>query len=80
MIFGLPVSLFALMMMAILGSLMVIIFSFSFAMVILVFLLNACLYIGLLRITNNPHLLQVSKVFPKVISAKRSSLLGYEQD
>jgi len=80
MIFGLPVSLFALMMMAILGSLMVIIFSFSLAMVLLVFLLNTGLYFGLLRITTNPNLLQVSKVFPKVISAKRSSLLGYEQD
>jgi len=80
MIFGLPVSFFALMMMSILGSLLVIIFSFSFAVVLVVCLLNIGLYLCLLRITTNPQLLQVSKVFPKVISAKRSLLLGYDQD
>ena len=80
MIFGLPVSLFALMMAAVLGSLMVIIFSFSFVMVILVFLLNAGLYICLLRVSNKQNLLQVSKVFPKVISSKRSSFISYGQD
>ena len=41
LIWGLPISLFALMMVAVIASLLVIIFSFSFAVVISVFILNA---------------------------------------
>jgi hypothetical protein len=40
LIWGLPISLFALMMVAVIASLLVIIFSFSFAVVISVFILN----------------------------------------
>jgi hypothetical protein len=77
-IFGLPLSLFALMMMSILGSLMIIIFSFSFIMIIGVMVFNAALYIALIRISNNPQLFQVTKVFPKIISNKRNTGLHYE--
>lgn len=79
-IFGLPISLFALMMMSILGSLMVIIFSFSFGMIISVAIFNAALYVALTRITNNPQLFQTAKAFPKIISNKRNSGFDYEQD
>ncbi len=79
-IFGLPISLFALMMMSILASLMVIIFSFSFGMIISVAIFNAALYIALTRITNNPQLFQLAKAFPKIISNKRNSGIDYEQD
>ncbi|KKN82541.1 hypothetical protein LCGC14_0308370 [marine sediment metagenome] len=79
-IFGLPISLFALMMMSVLASLMVIIFSFSFGMIIGVAIFNAALYIALTRITNNPQLFQLAKAFPKIISNKRNSGIHYEQD
>ncbi|MDT0651778.1 hypothetical protein, partial [Autumnicola edwardsiae] len=55
-IFGLPLSLFALMIISILASLLVIIFSFSFGIIISVFVLNSALYIALTRITSNPQL------------------------
>ncbi|OBX24696.1 hypothetical protein LX77_03625 [Gelidibacter algens] len=79
-IFGLPISLFALMMVAILGSLLVIIFSFSFALIISILIFNAALYIGLIRITNNPQLFQLAKAFPSIISNKRNSGFDYGQD
>ncbi|MCM4160865.1 hypothetical protein FHG64_17745 [Antarcticibacterium flavum] len=80
MIFGLSLPLFALLMIAVIASLLVIIFSFSFTVVISVFVLNAVLYICLLRFSANSQLFQVAPVFPKIISAKKSSLLDYEQD
>jgi len=78
MIFGLPLSLFALMMIAIIASLLVIIFSFSFGIIIGVLGFNATLYMGLSKFAHNPQLLQFSKVFPKIISNKKSSALQYE--
>ncbi|MCK0145280.1 hypothetical protein MWU78_06465 [Arenibacter sp. F26102] len=77
-IFGLPISLFALLMMSILASLMVIIFSFSFGMIIGIMIFNAALYVVLTQITNNPQLFQTGKVFPRIISNKRNSGLDYE--
>jgi len=79
-IFGLPISLFALMMASILGSLLIIIFSFSFGMIIGILIFNAALYVALTRITNNPQLFQMARVFPQIISNKRNSGFDYEQD
>jgi len=79
-IFGLPVSLFALMMVSILTSLLVIIFSFSFGMIVGIMIFNAVLYVALTRITNNPQLFQMTKAFPRIISNKRNSGFDYEQD
>ena len=79
-IFGLPISLFALMMVSILASLLIIIFSFSFGIIIGVLVFNAALYIALTRITHNPQIFQMAKVFPRIISNKRNSELHYEQD
>ncbi|MBD1262016.1 hypothetical protein HZY62_15545 [Maribacter polysiphoniae] len=80
MIFGLPVSLFALMMIAIIASLLVITFSFGFGIIIGALVFNSFLYIGLTKFAQNLKLLQFSKVFPKIISIKKSSELHYEQD
>ena len=76
-IMGLPISLFALMMTAVIGSLLFIIFSFSFSVIIGVFVFNAGLYIALTHITKNPHLFHFKKVFPKTISNKKISHLNY---
>ena len=79
-IFGLPISLFALQMVAILASLLVIIFSFSFVMIIFILIFNAGLYITLTRINQNPQLFQMTKPFPRIISNKRHTGFDYEQD
>ena len=79
-IFGLPVSLFALMMASILASLLIIIFSFSFGIIIGVLVFNAALYVALTKITHNSQLFQIAKAFPRIISNKRNSGFDYEQD
>ena len=79
-IMGLPISLFALMMTAVIGSLLFIIFSFSFAVIISVFVLNATLYVALTHITKHPALLYFKKVFPQTISNKKLSQLRYEKN
>ena len=79
-IFGLPISLFALMMVSILASLLIIIFSFSFGIIIGILVFNAALYVALTRITRNPQHFQMAKAFPKIISNKRNSGFDYEQD
>lgn len=75
---GLPISLFALMMTALIGSLLFIIFSFSFSVIIGVFLFNGILYIALTHFTKHPSLLHFKKVFPQTISNKKQSQLYYE--
>jgi hypothetical protein len=80
LIWGLPISLFALMMVAVIASLLVIIFSFSFAVVISVFILNAGLYISLTQIANISRYFEFTSVFPKNITNKKSSLFNYDQD
>jgi len=79
-IMGLPISLFALMMTVVIGSLLFIIFSFSFAVIISVFVFNATLFVVLTHITKNPALLQFQKVFPQTISNKKESQLIYEEN
>ena len=76
-IMGLPISLFALMMTAVIGSLLFIIFSFSFSVIIGVFVFNAALYIALTHFTKNPSLLHFQRVFPEAISNKKTSPLYY---
>ncbi|MCR9229346.1 MAG: hypothetical protein NXH90_18150 [Flavobacteriaceae bacterium] len=77
-IMGLPISLFALMMTSVIGSLLFIIFSFSFFVIISVFLFNGGLYVVLTQLTKHPALLHFKKVFPTTISNKRESQLQYE--
>lgn len=77
-IMGLPISLFALMMTCVIGSLLFIIFSFSFSVIIGVFIINAMLYVALTNLTKNPALLHFKKVFPQSISNKNESQLYYE--
>ena len=79
-IMGLPISLFALMMTVVIGSLLFIIFSFSFTVIISVFLLNGILYIALTHITKNPALMHIKRVFPQTISNKKGSRLHYEEN
>nr|WP_252737097.1 hypothetical protein [Zobellia galactanivorans] len=78
LIFGLPISLFALQMIAILASLMVIIFSFGLSIIAVVSVLNIGLYILLLRLAQGTRLTLQLNPFPKTISNKKSPVLYYE--
>lgn len=77
-IYGLPLGFFALMMLSIIGSLLVIIFSFSLGLIISAVLLNLSLYFFLIRISLHPQLLNYQRVFPGMISNKNYSGLVYE--
>ncbi len=78
LIFGLPVSLFALQMLGVIGSLLVVIFSFDLILVIGAVAVNLTLYFVLLKLTHQPHLLHFAKVFPSAISNKKTTALHYE--
>lgn len=78
MLMGLPVALFALMMTLVIASLLLIIFSFRFSVIIAVCLINIGLYLTLTHVTKNPSLLHFRRVFPKAISTKKTSHLHYE--
>ncbi len=78
LIFGLPVSLFALQMAAVIGSLLVVIFSFSFLLVLGAIGINLMCYVVLLKLTHQPYLLYLQKVFPTAISNKKTTAFHYE--
>ncbi|WP_339335114.1 MULTISPECIES: hypothetical protein [unclassified Croceitalea] len=65
-------------MVGIIGSLLVVIFSFSFGLVIGAMVLNGGLYVVLLKLSNEPQLLNRTNVLPKAISNKKTSALCYE--
>ena len=79
-IMGLPITLFALMMISVIGSLLFIIFSFSFSVIIGVFVLNGILYVVMTNLVKNPALLHLKKVFPLTISNKKATHLNYEEN
>ena len=68
---GLPVSLFALQMVSVIGSLLVIIFSFRLGVIVGLLLFNALLYGALLQWVKKPFKLKVVKTFPRTISLKQ---------
>ena len=74
MLMGLPLALFAILIIAIIASLLIIIFSFSFWVIIIVFIGNAALYIALTHITKNSALLHFQKVFPTTVSNKKACI------
>jgi len=79
-IMGLPISLFALMMTSVISSLLLIIFSFSFTVIVSVFLWNGAVYTVLTRLTKNPALMHIKKVFPQTVSNKKQTGLSYEKN
>lgn len=78
MIYGLPVPFFGLMVLILIGSLLVIIFSFGIGSVAGAVIFNSSSYLFLTRLSKNPHLLRRGSVFPKVISNKKCSGLSDE--
>ncbi|TNJ46247.1 hypothetical protein KFZ70_09190 [Tamlana fucoidanivorans] len=74
MIMGLPISWFALQMTSVIGSLLLIIFSFSLWIIVMVFLFNGGLFLALTQLTKHPSLLHFKRVFPKTLSNKKMGL------
>lgn len=75
MIWGLPISLFTLMMLSILASLLVTIFSFGLWAILLSSVWNATLYVILTKIANNVLTPDFGSVFPRIVSNKQKNLL-----
>ena len=80
LIWGLPISLFALFMVSVIASLLIIIFSFGLLMILTLFLWNMGLFIGLNKMNVNPHLFNFRKVFPKSISNKKDNILNHVEN
>ncbi|WP_422350907.1 hypothetical protein [Flagellimonas sp.] len=78
MIFGLPISLFALMMVSVICSLLIIIFSFNLSVIVGLLLFNALLFGALSQWVNRPGTFHIQNVFPQGISNKRISHLSHE--
>ncbi|MHA7830165.1 MAG: hypothetical protein ACX93O_03635 [Flagellimonas sp.] len=79
MIMGLPISLFALMMVSVICSLLIVIFSFHFGVIVGLLLFNALLYGALGRWVKRPFGITAGKTFPERISNKRLSPLSHVQ-
>lgn len=77
---GLPISLFTLMIVSVIGSFLIIIFSFSLGIILSVSVFNIVLYVVLTYMLRQPQLAQMQKVFPKTISNKKLSPVSYEED
>lgn len=77
LIWGLPISLFALLMVSVVGSLMIIIFSFSMLTISALFIWNAALFIGLNKMNSGSIKWTIRKVFPKSISNKKDNILNH---
>lgn len=75
---GLPISLFVLMMVSVICTLLIIIFSFNLSVIVALLLFNALLFGALTHWVNKPDMLHINKVFPHLISNKRISSLYHE--
>lgn len=80
MIMGLPITLFALMMVSVICSLLIVIFSFHVGVIVGLLLFNVLLYAALGRWVRKPFSINVVNVFPSAISNKPLSPLSHVQD
>lgn len=79
-IYGLSIRSFTLMMFSIILSLLVIIFSFHLSILLSLVGWNSLLYLILIRLSQNPDLLHFRRVFPKMLTNKKNTLLYYENE
>ncbi|WP_421803953.1 hypothetical protein [Flagellimonas sp.] len=77
MIMGLSISLFALMMVSIISSLLIIIFSFNFSVIVGLLLFNALLYGALVRWVRKPFHVRRVRTYPMTISLKQLNPIDY---
>ena len=77
---GLSITFFAIMMTSVIGSLILIIFSFNLPIIVSTIIFNILLFSALTYCNNNPQIFHLKKVLPNTISNKRESFLDYEED
>ena len=80
LIFGLPVTLFALQMVVLICSFLIVIFSFGLTTVLGSAVANIGMYTGLLKLTRSPQFFSPKRVLPKSISNQLYTELIYEAD
>lgn len=80
MVLGLPLSYFALLMVSVIASLLVVIFSFGLGVIVFVIFWNCAVFIALSRLSGHTGLFDRGGVLPSSISNKRQSRMGYEED
>ena len=78
MVMGLSISLFGLMMVSVIGSFLIIIFSFHFSVIVGLLLFNVLLYGALLQWVKKPFQFKMAQTFPKTISLKQLNPIEYE--
>ena len=78
MIMGLPITLFALMMVSVICSLLIVIFSFHVGVIVGLLLFNVLLYGALLQWVKKPFQFKMAQTFPKTISLKQLNPIEYE--
>ena len=74
LIFGLPLTLFAIQMVSVITSLLMIIFSFRVLLIFLILFWNLGLYFVLLRYQNSLFQIGAGKIFPGLISNRKPGL------
>lgn len=76
LIFGLPLAYFAMLMMAVVASLITVIFSLDLVLLFVAALGNALFYGLLLKLAGDPGLLHMGPSFPVGISNKKITFHG----
>ncbi len=74
---GLPISQFAIIMVSVIGSLLVIIFSFGLGVVVTAMVFNSILYGAMTQFAQRRSPIQLQKTFPNTISNKKTSPFNY---
>lgn len=74
LIFGLPLTAFAIQMTSVIGSLLMIIFSFKVFLIFLILFWNLGLYIVLLHYRQKLSQIGTPKAFPGLISNRKPGL------
>lgn len=80
LIMGLPLLLFAIQIVFLVISLLVLIFAFSFLSILITIFGNIGLYIGLLRLASSKRKVQFFRLFPELISNKSVNNFPDEKD
>ena len=67
-------------MISIIGSLLIVIFSFGLGIILTLLCFNMLLYLIFLKLGAKSKTLTFTNRFPRLISNKRNSLLSYEEN
>ncbi|KAB7530320.1 hypothetical protein F8C76_02085 [Flagellimonas olearia] len=80
MVMGLSIPLFALMMVSVVCTLLIMIFSFNLGVIVALLFANVLLYGTLVQWVRRPFYLGTSRRFPKSLSHKNITPLPYGAD